>query len=202
MLRAAIVGLGSWGQVLVDAVQENGDPKGDLIRFVRAVTRTPARAKDFANRQGLILTDRLEDALGDDIDAVVLASINSVHVDQIVAAAAGGKHIFVEKPLAFSLSEARRAAQACAEAGVALALGHNRRFLAATRAMKRLLSEEEIVKAMRYLIERHYLLVEGAAAMPVAALLKEKDRYRGRRVALVITGKKVSTDTLRRVLDD
>ena len=108
MLRAAIVGLGSWGQVLVDAVQTNGDPKGDLIRFDRAVTRTPDRAKDFANRQGLILTDRLEDALGDDIDAVVLASINSVHVDQIVAAANAGKPVFVEKPLAFSLSEAQR----------------------------------------------------------------------------------------------
>ena len=64
-----------------------------------------------------------------------------------------------------------------------------------------LLSEDEILKAMRYLIEHHYLLVEGAAAMPVAALLKEKERYRGHRVALVITGKKVSIDTLRRVLD-
>ncbi|MEM7226642.1 MAG: Gfo/Idh/MocA family oxidoreductase [Pseudomonadota bacterium] len=154
MLRAAIVGLGSWGQVLVDAVQANGHPKGELIRFDRAVTRTPDNAKAFAKRQGLILTDRLEDALGDDIDAVVLASINSVHVDQIVAVAKAGKPVFVEKPLAFSLSEARRAAQACAQAGVTLALGHNRRFLAATRAIKQLLSEETIGKVVH--VEGNY----------------------------------------------
>ncbi|MEM7123078.1 MAG: Gfo/Idh/MocA family oxidoreductase [Pseudomonadota bacterium] len=144
MLRAAIVGLGSWGQVLVDAVQENGNPKGDLIRFDRAVTRTPSRAQNFADKQGMTLSDNLGDALGDDIDAVVLASINSVHVDQIVAAADAGKPVFVEKPLAFTLAEARRAEEACTKAGVTLALGHNRRFLTATNTIKRLLDEDVI----------------------------------------------------------
>ncbi len=144
MLRAAIVGLGSWGQVLVDAVQDKGIPKGTRIRVDRAVTRTAAKARAFAERQKLLLSDHLADALGDDIDAVILASINSVHVDQIVAAAGAGKPVFVEKPLAFSLSEAKRAAAACAEAGVTLALGHNRRFLSSTQRMKQLLQEGTI----------------------------------------------------------
>ncbi len=154
MLRAAIIGLGSWGQVLVDAVQEDGKPKGDLIRFDRAVTRTPSRAQDFAERQGLALSDRLEDGLGSDIDAVVLASINSVHVDQIVAAANAGKPVFVEKPLAFSHAEAERAAKACTKAGVTLALGHNRRFLTATATMKRHIDDGTIGRVVH--VEGNY----------------------------------------------
>ncbi|MEM7170024.1 MAG: Gfo/Idh/MocA family oxidoreductase [Pseudomonadota bacterium] len=154
MLRAAIVGLGSWGQVLVDSVQADGVPKGDLIRFTRAITRTPANAQAFADRQGLAISKHLEYALGPDIDAVVIASINSVHVEQIVAAATAGKPVFVEKPLAFSVSEATAAAAACAEAGVPLALGHNRRFLAATMAMKQLVAEEAIGKIVH--VEGNY----------------------------------------------
>ena len=122
--------------MLVDAVQENGQAKSELIRFVRGVTRTPANAREFAERHSLPVSDNFDDALGDDIDAVVLASINSVHVDQIVAAAGAGKPVFVEKPLAFSRADAQRAALACEQAGVVLALGHNRRFLSATRHMK------------------------------------------------------------------
>ena len=91
MLRTAIVGLGSWGQVLVDAIQVNGRAKGDLICFTHAVTRTPARAQSFAAQQGLTLSSNLDDVLGDNVDAIVLASINSAHVDQIVAAASAGK---------------------------------------------------------------------------------------------------------------
>lgn len=164
MLRAAIVGLGSWGQVLVDAVQAGGKPKGDLIRFERAVTRTPAKAEAFADLQGLTLSDRFADALGADVDALVLASINSVHVEQIVAAAAAGKPVFVEKPLAFSLSEAERAAEACAAAGVTLALGHNRRFLSATRTMKRLLEAETIGRIVH--VEGNYSNAFGLECAP------------------------------------
>lgn len=164
MLRAAIVGLGSWGRVLVNAVQENGQPKGDLIQFNRAVTRTPSRAQAFADRQGMALSDQLGDALGGDVDAVVLASINSVHVDQIVAAADAGKPVFVEKPLAFTLADARRAAKACAEAGVTLALGHNRRFLSATATMRTLIDDGTIGRIVH--VEGNYSNAYGLACEP------------------------------------
>lgn len=164
MLRAAIVGLGSWGQVLVSAVQENGVPKGDLIRFDRAVTRTPAKVQNFAERQGMTLSAQLSDALGSDVDAVVLASINSVHVDQIVAVANVGKPVFVEKPLAFTLADAERAANACAKAGVVLALGHNRRFLTATATMKKLIDDGTIGRIVH--VEGNYSNAYGLACEP------------------------------------
>lgn len=63
-----------------------------------------------------------------------------------------------------------------------------------------LVSEAEISAAMRFLIEAHHTLVEGAAALGVAALLKEKERLRGRKVAIVLCGANISAETLKKVL--
>ncbi|HSF19596.1 MAG TPA: threonine/serine dehydratase [Vicinamibacteria bacterium] len=65
-----------------------------------------------------------------------------------------------------------------------------------------LLSEDEIARAMRLVLEKHSILVEGAAALSVAACLKCASALRGKTVVLVLTGKKVSLDTLRRVLNE
>ena len=153
MLNAAIVGLGRWGQVLVDAVQAEGAPKGERIRFARAVTRTPAKVGDYARRQCLTLGDDYQAALGDPaIDAVVLATPHSQHADQIVAAARAGKHVLVEKPFTLSKAGAERAVAACAAAGVVLAPGHNRRFLPSIERLKAMIDDREL---------GHVLHVEG-----------------------------------------
>ena len=65
-----------------------------------------------------------------------------------------------------------------------------------------LLSETEISSALRLMLERQHLLVEGAAALAVAGLLKSGRRYEGRSVAVVLCGGNISGQTLRRVLDD
>jgi predicted dehydrogenase len=65
------------------------------------------------------------------IQAVVLATPHSQHCDQICKAANAGKHVFVEKPLALTFDEARRAIDTCNNQGVTLAVGFNRRFLPA-----------------------------------------------------------------------
>ncbi len=141
MLNAAIVGLGRWGQVLVDAVQSEGRPLGQHIRFTRAVTRTPAKVVDYAAGQGLALGADYRAALDDPaIDAVVLATPHSQHADQIVAAAAAGKHVMVEKPFALGQANAARAVAACERAGVVLAPAHNRRFLPAIGELQRMVA--------------------------------------------------------------
>ena len=63
-----------------------------------------------------------------DIDAVVIASPEFFHPDQVAAAAASGKHVLCEKPMARTLAEADRMIAACAQAGVHLLIGHSRRF--------------------------------------------------------------------------
>jgi len=62
------------------------------------------------------------------IDAVLICSPTGTHVDLIVEAAKAGKHIFCEKPIAFSLAEIDRALAAVEGAGVQLQIGFNRRF--------------------------------------------------------------------------
>ena len=59
MLDAAIVGLGRWGQILVNSVQEEGRPKGEALRFTRAVARTPGKVADFCATHSLALGDSL-----------------------------------------------------------------------------------------------------------------------------------------------
>ena len=137
MLDAAIVGLGRWGQVMVDSVQSGGAPLGEHIRFTRAVTRTPAKVVDYAAGQGMALGADYQAALDDPaIDAVVLATPHSQHADQIVAAAAAGKHVMVEKPFTLGKANAARAVAACERAGVVLVPAHNRRFLPAIAALQ------------------------------------------------------------------
>jgi threonine dehydratase len=63
-----------------------------------------------------------------------------------------------------------------------------------------LVSEDEIAAAMRLVIGRHHTLMEGAAGVAVAAYLKEKERYRGRRVVIVLCGANIGLDRLREVL--
>jgi predicted dehydrogenase len=140
VVTAAIVGLGRWGRRLVDSVQQSGRPGGDLIRFTHAVAPTPAKVRAYAEEQCLELTEDLPAVLAEAaIDAVVLASPHDRHVEQIVAAAAAGKHVFVEKPFALTLAGAREAIDAAKAAGIVLALGHNRRFLPAMARLKALI---------------------------------------------------------------
>jgi threonine dehydratase len=63
-----------------------------------------------------------------------------------------------------------------------------------------LTSEEEIAGAMRLVIEKQCMLVEGAAALSLAALMKRRNEFRGKRVVLIFSGKKLSVETLKRVL--
>ena len=63
-----------------------------------------------------------------------------------------------------------------------------------------LVSESAIAEAMRFMIEKHYMLIEGAAALSIAAYLAEPTRYREQTVVLVVSGKKVSRDTIEKVL--
>ncbi|HXP30913.1 MAG TPA: Gfo/Idh/MocA family oxidoreductase [Stellaceae bacterium] len=122
MLNAAIVGLGWWGRTIAQLLQSS--PK---LRPSRAVDIDPAGA-DWARAHGLAF-GTLEDALADPaIGAVILCTPHSLHTAQIIAAAAAGKHVFCEKPLALYRRDALAAVAACRANGVVLGIGHERRF--------------------------------------------------------------------------
>jgi len=63
-----------------------------------------------------------------------------------------------------------------------------------------LLSEDEIAAALRLVIEKHHMLIEGSAALPVAAFIKSRERFAGRDVVLVLSGAKIGLEKLLEVL--
>ena len=132
MIRAAIAGLGRWGRNLVEA--GHGHPR---LTIVRAVEPDIGRARDFCAQHQLELSDNLEAVLADGtIDAVLLATPHSLHPAQVIACAGARKQVFCEKPLALSRAGAARLFKACRDAGVVLAVGHNRRFWPSMRALR------------------------------------------------------------------
>ena len=137
-IRAAIVGLGRWGRALVISMQG----KSAELCFVRGHTRTRASAQNFCRAHGIPLVDSYEQILADpEIDAVVLATPHSLHESQIVAAAAAGKHIHVEKPITLDRATADRAVAAARKAGVVLAVGYCRRFHPSVVEVRRRLAQ-------------------------------------------------------------
>ena len=132
-LNFASVGLGWWGDQLAQAVQRSG-----AARVASCFARSADARAMFASTHGCDTADSFEQLLEDDsIDALVLATPHSTHLTQIKAAAEAGKHVFVEKPLTVAYSEAIEAARAARAAGVVLQVGHHRRRVAATRALRR-----------------------------------------------------------------
>lgn len=140
MIRTAIVGLGRWGRSLVEASAGHA-----RLGVVRAVEPDAARARDFCTRHGLELAGSLEAVVADPgIDAVLLATPHSLHPAQVLTCAAARKQVFCEKPLALHRADAARMFEACREAGVVLAVGHNRRFWPAMTALRDIVASGEL----------------------------------------------------------
>jgi 1,5-anhydro-D-fructose reductase (1,5-anhydro-D-mannitol-forming) len=101
------------------------------------VSREAARAEAFAARHGIPVATTSYEALlaRDDVDAVYIGTPNALHAEQVRAAAAAGKHVLCEKPLATTVEDARAAIEACRAAGVRLGVNfqarHNDAVIAA-----------------------------------------------------------------------
>jgi threonine dehydratase len=63
-----------------------------------------------------------------------------------------------------------------------------------------LLTEQEIQEGIIHLIEKERILVEGAAGTSIAALIKMKDQLKGKRVGIVVCGRNISLEVLRKIL--
>jgi len=136
MLRAASIGIGWWSDELAKAIHG----RSDRIEIVACASRDRGKAAKFAERFQARVLDGYEATLRDpEIDAVLLTTPHSLHAEHVIAAARAGKHVFVEKPFTLTRESAVEAAAACRDAGVVLAVGHNRRFSAAAQELLRLM---------------------------------------------------------------
>jgi predicted dehydrogenase len=151
MINAAVVGLGRWGRNMVGAI--NG--RTDRLRFTHCVVRRPQDAREFAAQHGLTIATRLADVLADaGVHAIVLTTPHSLHAEQVLAAAAAGKPVFCEKPLALKHADAKRSVDACLRVGVPLGLGHDKRYFASMRELKRLVEAGTLGEILH--VEGHF----------------------------------------------
>src|SRR5690349_8192097 len=86
-----------------------------------------ARAQVFATAHDIpVAAAGVQELLArDDVDAVYISSVNELHGEHTLAAAAAGKHVLCEKPLALDLAQAWAMVDACDAAGVVLAVNHH-----------------------------------------------------------------------------
>ena len=151
MIKVAMVGLGRWGQTVLNSIQGNSE----RLRVVHGVSKEPEPAGELAARHGFRLSSDLDDAIADpQVQAVLLATPHSLHVEQIRKVAAAGKPVWCEKPLALTRAEAERAIQAVQAAGVPLGTGNNKRCFASMRELKRVVESGAIGKVLH--VEGHF----------------------------------------------
>ncbi len=123
-LRVASVGLGWWSDVLADAA---GRTDG-RVEVVSCFTRSEEKRQAFAAKYNCGAAASLDEILADDsIDAIINTTPNHVHLETTAAAAEAGKHVFLDKPVANTIGEARAITKVCADAGVVLSVGYQRR---------------------------------------------------------------------------
>src|SRR3990172_2510078 len=112
-VRLGSIGVGHWGGTMAAAVARSG--AGEIVRCFDA---SEAARAAFAGKVGCRPAWSLEELLGDrEVEGVIIATPHSTHADIVCQAASAGKHIFVEKPLALTAADARRAMDAAAKAG-------------------------------------------------------------------------------------
>ena len=122
----AIAGIGSHADLKIAPAMKLARDS----RLVAVYSRDQGRADGFAEKHGADAAySELGGLLRDSrVDAVFVSSPNHLHAPQTIAAAAAGKHVLAEKPMATTVSDAAAMIDACRDHGVTLGLGFELRF--------------------------------------------------------------------------
>lgn len=142
MVRLGLSGCGSFAVTIANAVKRSR--KAEIVTCFDVSSDAMAK---FNKNYGFSREASFDDLVNrEDIDGVLIIAPNAVHAEQAVSAARNGKNVFVEKPIANTIPDARRMIAACEKAGVTLMVGHYRRRNSGIRKIKNLLSEGVIGK--------------------------------------------------------
>ena len=126
---------------MIDAIRAQ---PGNEVVAVMSTSRE--RGRKFAAEHAIASSYTEMGALLADsnIHAVYISTTNELHKSQVLAAAAAGKHVLCEKPLALDLASAREMVKACAVAGVVMATNHHLRNAATHRKIRELVESGSI----------------------------------------------------------
>jgi predicted dehydrogenase len=98
------------------------------LKIAACYTRSGEKRAKFAAKYACTAAPSYAAILEDrTIEAIVNTTPNNVHLETTGLAAAAGKHVFLDKPIANTVADARAITAACRKAGVVLAVGYQRR---------------------------------------------------------------------------
>ncbi len=155
----AIVGIGEFTETqLIPAIE-----KSRFCRLVSIVTDTREKVKQYADKykldEGNCYTYETFDQCAENaaIDYVYIALPNGLHESWTRRAAAAGKHVLCEKPMATSAAACNRMIDACREAGVLLSIGYRLHFEPFNREIMRL-ATHEVFGPVQHIIARRGII--------------------------------------------
>ena len=167
-----LIGCGGMGGVWRGAIERRSERQQDCT-FLSAFDTNRDAAEERVAGTAATIADAPDSLFADDrIDAVVICTPTFTHTDLVVAAAAAGKHVLVEKPMALTLGDCRRMINACSQAGVKLAVGQTLRFWGAFLRTRQLV--EAGVIGTPWFTQVH----RGGAASPVPVDAADGGRQR------------------------
>ncbi len=149
VLRVAIMGLGSYGTRVADAMKAC-----KMAKLVGVISGTPSKIKDWQTRYNIPAKNCYNyenfDLIKDnpEIDAVYVITPNALHHDQVIRVAKAGKHVICEKPMALNAKEGQEMIEACKNANVKLLVGYRMHFEPKTLEIVRMRKEGELGKIM------------------------------------------------------
>jgi predicted dehydrogenase len=125
-LRVGVVGCGLIAQVMhLPHLQE----MGDRFEIAALCDLSPATLGAVADKYAVSRRfTRWQDLVAEDLDAVLILTTGANHALPSIAAAQAGRHVFVEKPMCFTLREADAMIAAAERSGVVLMVGNMKRF--------------------------------------------------------------------------
>jgi predicted dehydrogenase len=149
VLRVAIMGLGSYGTRVADAIQSC-----KMVKLTGAISGTPSKLTNWQSKYSIPEKncynyenfDRIKD--NPDIDAVYIITPNALHHDEAIRVAKAGKHVICEKPMALNAIEGQEMVDACKKANVKLLVGYRMHFEPKTLEIIRMRKEGELGKIM------------------------------------------------------
>lgn len=139
-LRVGIQGLGIAGSLMAEACAAHAG-----VSLVGGADPNESLAGRFAEAFGAIAYSSADEMLADpEINTIYIATPHQLHAEHAIAAAAAGKHIVVEKPMALSLADCDAMIAAAEANGVELIVGHSHGFDPAVTTMRQHIASGDV----------------------------------------------------------
>lgn len=210
VLKVAIMGLGSYGTRVADAMKTCTRAK-----LVGVISGTPSKIKDWQTNYGIpekncYHYENFDEIKNNpDIDAVYIITPNSLHAPFAIRVAKAGKHVICEKPMALNAKEGMTMIAACKAANVKLLVGYRMHLEPKTLEIIRMRKDGELGKVMFFQAlcgfrigdpnqwRLNHALAGGGAMMDIGIYAINGSRYMVGEEPIWVTAQETKTDPVK-----